>query len=91
MSRQSGCPNTSGGGETLIVVEESTLGEEEEAERHKNESPPHCCFDPDSPSLNPYLLSPWREIRKHSLPTPQCTDGITASQVFIYNIFSFFF
>ncbi|CAD6229940.1 GSCOCG00006652001-RA-CDS [Cotesia congregata] len=67
------------GGEPQIIVEESTLGEEE-AERRRNESPPRC-LDPDSPSLNPYLLSPWRETRKHSLPTPQCTTGITASQV----------
>lgn len=66
-------------GEPQIIVEESTLGEEE-AEWRRNESPPRC-MDPDSPSLNPYLLSPWREARKHSLPTPQCTSGITASQV----------
>ncbi|XP_008558259.1 uncharacterized protein LOC103578834 isoform X1 [Microplitis demolitor] len=69
----------SSGAEPQIIVEESTLGEEE-AERRRNESPPRC-LDPDSPSLNPYLLSPWRETRKHSLPTPQCTTGITASQV----------
>ncbi|XP_050453425.1 uncharacterized protein LOC126852554 isoform X2 [Cataglyphis hispanica] len=82
MRRQSFCPSTSngsGGAEPLIVVEESTLGEEE-AERCRRESPPRC-VDPDSPSLNPYLLSPWRDARKHSLPTPQCTSGITASQV----------
>ncbi|XP_066584191.1 uncharacterized protein kairos isoform X2 [Prorops nasuta] len=66
-------------GEPLIVVEESTLGEEE-AEHRENDSPPRC-LNPDSPTLNPYLLSPWREARKHSLPTPQCTSGITASQV----------
>ena len=66
-------------GEPQIIVEESTLGEEE-AERRRNESPPRC-LDPDSPSLNPFLLSPWRETRKHSLPTPSCTSGITASQV----------
>ncbi|KAK0181864.1 hypothetical protein PV327_000051 [Microctonus hyperodae] len=65
--------------EPQIIVEESTLGEEE-TERRRNESPPRC-LDPDSPSLNPYLLSPWRETRKRSLPTPQCTSGITASQV----------
>ncbi|XP_076244375.1 uncharacterized protein LOC143185322 [Calliopsis andreniformis] len=65
--------------EPQIIVEESTIGEEEE-EKRRNESPPRC-VDPDSPSLNPYLLSPWRETRKHSLPTPQCTSGITASQV----------
>ncbi|XP_034944288.1 uncharacterized protein kairos [Chelonus insularis] len=69
----------SSGGEPQIIVEESTIGEEE-AERKRDESPPRC-LDPDSPSLNPYLLSPWRETRKHSLPTPQCTSGITASQV----------
>ncbi|XP_014476231.1 PREDICTED: uncharacterized protein LOC106745281 [Dinoponera quadriceps] len=82
MRRQSFCSNLSSGsgaGEPLIVVEESTLGEEE-AERRRTESPPRC-VDPDSPSLNPYLLSPWRDARKHSLPTPQCTSGITASQV----------
>ncbi|XP_003704961.1 uncharacterized protein LOC100883180 [Megachile rotundata] len=81
MRRQSNSSslNTGSGGEPQIIVEESTLGEEE-AERRRNESPPRC-LDPDSPSLNPYLLSPWREARKHSLPTPQCTSGITASQV----------
>ncbi|KAL0123818.1 hypothetical protein PUN28_005978 [Cardiocondyla obscurior] len=81
MRRQSYCPSSStgnGSGEPLIVVEESTTGEEE-SERCRTESPPRC--DPDSPSLNPYLLSPWRDARKHSLPTPQCTSGITASQV----------
>ncbi|XP_050312710.1 uncharacterized protein LOC126747849 [Anthonomus grandis grandis] len=31
--------------------------------------------------MNPYLLTPFgREVRKHSLPTPQCS-GITASQI----------
>lgn len=82
MRRQSYCPSSSSGngaGEPLIVVEESAQGEEE-AERCRAESPPRC-VDPDSPSLNPYLLSPWRDARKHSLPTPQCTSGITASQV----------
>ncbi|XP_071581645.1 uncharacterized protein [Temnothorax nylanderi] len=82
MRRQSYCPSLTGGngaGEPLIVVEESTLGEEEAA-CCRAESPPRC-VDPDSPSLNPYLLSPWRDARKHSLPTPQCTSGITASQV----------
>ncbi|XP_053989514.1 uncharacterized protein LOC128882009 [Hylaeus volcanicus] len=78
-SNSSGLNAGSAGGEPQIIVEESTLGEEE-ADRHRNDSPPRC-LDPDSPSLNPYLLSPWRETRKHSLPTPQCTSGITASQV----------
>ncbi|XP_015184548.1 PREDICTED: uncharacterized protein LOC107070654 [Polistes dominula] len=81
MRRQSFASNLSSGstGEPLIVVEESTIGEED-AECRRNESPPRC-LDPDSPSINPYLLSPWRETRKHSLPTPPCTSGITASQV----------
>ncbi|XP_026673515.1 uncharacterized protein LOC108629964 isoform X2 [Ceratina calcarata] len=80
MRRQSYSSSLSGiSGEPQIIVEESTLGEEE-AERRRNESPPRC-LDPDSPSLDPYLLSPWRDARKHSLPTPQCTSGITASQV----------
>lgn len=80
MRRQSFASNygtLSGTGEPLIVVEESQ--NEEEAERRKNESPPSD--DLDSPTVNPYLLSPYRDIRKHSLPTPQCTSGITASQV----------
>lgn len=67
--------------EPLIVVEESGNGEEEELP--SNRSTPKQSLDIDSP-VNPYLLSPWRdprETRKHSLPTPQCTSGITASQV----------
>ncbi|KAK1120729.1 hypothetical protein K0M31_010933 [Melipona bicolor] len=81
MRRQSYSSNLNAGssGEPQIIVEESTLGEEE-TECRRNESPPRC-VDPDSPCLNPHLLSPWREVRKHSLPTPQCTSGITASQV----------
>ncbi|OWR47696.1 uncharacterized protein LOC116766898 [Danaus plexippus] len=67
-----------GGGEPLIVVEES--GAEEEA-----------CYRPPAPFRgfsedqesppDPYHLSPWRDNRKHSLPTPACTSGPTASQV----------
>ena len=80
-SFSSSLSSSSGGtGEPLIVVEESTLAEEEAERRQRADSPPRC-LDPDSPSLNPFLLSPWREARKHSLPTPQCTSGITASQV----------
>ncbi|XP_076296403.1 uncharacterized protein LOC143216820 isoform X2 [Lasioglossum baleicum] len=66
-------------GEPQIIVEESAQGEEE-ADHCRDESPPRS-LDPDLPSLNPDLLYPWRETRKHSLPTPQCTSGITASQV----------
>ncbi|XP_059613517.1 uncharacterized protein LOC132259776 [Phlebotomus argentipes] len=67
--------------EPLIVVEESGAGEEDEPP--SNRSSPRNSLDIDSP-VNPYLLSPWRDprdTRKHSLPTPQCTTGITASQV----------
>lgn len=66
------------------MVEESEQDEkEEEKESHKSSSSPRQSLDIDSP-VNPYLLSPWRdprETRKHSLPTPPCTSGITASQV----------
>lgn len=80
MRRQSYGSNLGGiSFEPQIIIEESTPGGEE-AERRRNESPPRC-LDPDSPSLDPCLLSPWRDARKHSLPTPQCTSGITASQV----------
>lgn len=79
MRRQSYAQSMNSSNEPQIIVEETNLGEEE-TERCGYESPPRC-LDPDSPSLNPYLLSPWRETRKHSLPTPQCTSGITASQV----------
>lgn len=68
--------------EPLIVVEESGNDEEEEYSSNKSVTPKQS-LDMDSP-VNPYLLSPWRdprETRKHSLPTPQCTTGITASQV----------
>ncbi|XP_058836797.1 uncharacterized protein LOC131693046 isoform X4 [Topomyia yanbarensis] len=67
--------------EPLIVVEESENYEKEEEISHTS-SPRHS-LDIESPE-NPYLLSPWRdprETRKHSLPTPPCTSGITASQV----------
>lgn len=63
------------------MVEESGPGEEEEEASPR--SSPRYSLDIDSPS-NPYLLSPWRdprETRKHSLPTTQVTEGITASQV----------
>ncbi|XP_045494409.1 uncharacterized protein LOC123693380 [Colias croceus] len=68
-----------GGGEPLIVVEESGIEE--------SESPLRCpavarmlSEDQESPP-DPYHLSPWRDTRKHSLPTPACTSGPTASQV----------
>ncbi|ALC49576.1 CG32700 [Drosophila busckii] len=67
--------------EPLIVVEESNLPEELDPE--STETSNRASLDIDSP-VNPYLLSPWRdprEARKHSLPSQQVTDGITASQV----------
>lgn len=66
-----------------IVVEESNNDEEEVPPCITKQSTPRDSLDTDSP-LNPYLLSPWhtsRETRKHSLPSQQVTDGITASQV----------
>ncbi|KAK9506976.1 hypothetical protein O3M35_008815 [Rhynocoris fuscipes] len=67
------------GGEPLIVVEETGgIKEEDENELSDKEESPS---GPDSPLLNPYLLSPYRDLRKRSLPTPSCTSGITASQV----------
>ncbi|XP_052859624.1 uncharacterized protein LOC128266871 [Anopheles cruzii] len=67
--------------EPLIVVEESETCEK--ADETSAQSSQRQSLDIDSPE-NPYLLSPWREARetrKHSLPTPPCTSGITASQV----------
>ncbi|VEN50960.1 unnamed protein product [Callosobruchus maculatus] len=60
--------------EPLIVVED-------EKEEEKTNSSSRQSSEDESTTLNPFLLSPYaREIRKHSLPTPQCS-GITASQV----------
>lgn len=65
--------------EPLIVVEDSNFEDFEEKTQDDPESR-HSSED-ESPTMNPYLLSPYaRDIRKHSLPTPQCS-GITASQV----------
>lgn len=66
-----------------IVVEESGNCEDEDVAAASMKSTPRESLDIDSPS-NPYLLSPWRdprETRKHSLPSQQVTEGITASQV----------
>ncbi|PSN50459.1 hypothetical protein C0J52_04931 [Blattella germanica] len=70
------CPKQgAASGEPLIVVEESGATDEEASSR---EGSPQLLLNPD---LNPELLSPYRDMRKRSLPTPQCTSGITASQV----------
>lgn len=64
-------PQTSG---TIIVVED-------DEKEDKNDSSSQKSSEDDTNHLNPFFLSPFaREIRKHSLPTPQCS-GITASQV----------
>lgn len=64
-----------------IVVEESNIGDDIAASTSStNHSTPRDSLEIGSP-LNPYLLSPWRETRKHSLPSQQVTEGITASQV----------
>lgn len=69
----------SAGGEPLIVVEES--GAEELDTSSRSIVPARGpSLDQESPP-DPYHLSPWRETRKHSLPTPSCTSGPTASQV----------
>lgn len=65
--------------EPMIVVQESTCIDEED-ETEEAASPTGTNPDADS-LLNPGLLYPYRDIRKRSLPTPQCTTGITASQV----------
>ncbi|XP_013200193.1 uncharacterized protein LOC106142833 [Amyelois transitella] len=68
-----------GGGEPLIVVEESGS---EDAESSPKSTAPTRGLSVDQESLpDPFHLSPWLETRKHSLPTPSCTSGITASQV----------
>ncbi|XP_013138826.1 PREDICTED: uncharacterized protein LOC106103590 [Papilio polytes] len=68
-----------GGGEPLIVVEESGV-EDTECSLRSLAPTRDLSIDQESPP-DPYHLSPWRETRKHSLPTPACTSGPTASQV----------
>ncbi|CAG9136064.1 unnamed protein product [Plutella xylostella] len=67
-----------GGGEPLIVVEESG-SEDSETSCRPPQLPRGLSVDESPP--DPYHLSPWRDTRKHSLPTPSCTTGPTASQV----------
>ncbi|XP_019875507.2 uncharacterized protein LOC109603451 [Aethina tumida] len=62
--------------EPLIVVEDQ---ENEDNPTGDDSSQPSS--EDESPTMNPYLLCPYgREVRKLSLPSPQCS-GITASQV----------
>ncbi|KAJ8976242.1 hypothetical protein NQ317_003584 [Molorchus minor] len=61
--------------EPLIVVED------DEYEKERQPGISRQISEDESTTMNPYLLSPFfRDIRKRSLPTPQCS-GITASQV----------
>lgn len=74
-----------GGGEPLIVVEESGL--EDDSSLRSATPVRGFSVDQESPP-DPYHLSPWRDTRKHSLPTPSCTTGPTASQVTrMYSVF----
>ncbi|CAK1545885.1 unnamed protein product [Leptosia nina] len=68
-----------GGGEPLIVVEESGVEESESPQRYA--APLRGLSEDQESPPDPYHLSPWRDTRKHSLPTPACTSGPTASQV----------
>lgn len=84
MRRSSFTPSFNAQDGFKIVVEESNNSDDYEvATTSTKQSTPRDSLDIDSP-VNPYLLSPWRdarETRKHSLPSQQVTDGITASQV----------
>ncbi|XP_070853975.1 uncharacterized protein [Drosophila suzukii] len=79
--------------EPLIVVEESHTAEDgDDLEGAAGGCDPNASgtrrsnsddSEPDSP-VNPYLLCPFPDMqqrRKHSLPSLQITEGITASQV----------
>ncbi|XP_037929916.1 uncharacterized protein LOC119667864 [Teleopsis dalmanni] len=77
--------------EPLIVVEETNASEDGDnvegavggAENTTTKRSNSDESEPDSP-VNPYLLCPFPDMqqrRKHSLPSLQITEGITASQV----------
>jgi len=69
---------TGGDGESEGAAGGAAAGGDADDDEDNSASPPK--LETDS-LLNPYLLSPWRDTRKRSLPTPACTTGITASQV----------
>ncbi|XP_055846315.1 uncharacterized protein LOC129912194 [Episyrphus balteatus] len=72
--------------EPLIVVEETNVADDDDAdsaEQRKKSTSDDNNSDSDSP-VNPFLLCPFPDMqqrRKHSLPSLQITEGITASQV----------
>lgn len=81
--RRSSFTPSFGNSDGFKVVVEEAANASDEAAPVTNKSTPRDSLDVESP-VNPYLLSPWRdprETRKHSLPSQQVTEGITASQV----------
>ncbi|GBP09929.1 hypothetical protein EVAR_92466_1 [Eumeta japonica] len=80
MMRRGSMAVSGGGAEPLIVVEESGAEDADGDGARATPAPRGLSLDQESPP-DPYHLSPWRETRKHSLPTPPCTSGPTASQV----------
>ncbi|VVC31398.1 Hypothetical protein CINCED_3A011697 [Cinara cedri] len=65
--------------EPVIVVDQENCINEEDEDLEDVAGAGQGC--PDTPPQDPFFLSPFRDMRKRSLPTPQCTSGITASQV----------
>lgn len=64
----------------IVVDQENCINEEDEDIDDVAGNGQGC---PDTPPQDPFFLSPFRDMRKRSLPTPQCTSGITASQVIL--------
>ncbi|XP_050533242.1 uncharacterized protein LOC126901077 [Daktulosphaira vitifoliae] len=62
--------------EPVIVVDQENCFVEEDEDTEEGGG-----GSPDTLPQDPFFLSPFRDMRKRSLPTPQCTTGITASQV----------
>lgn len=67
--------------EPVIVVDQENCFYEEDEDTDDVAGNGQGC--PDTPPQDPFFLSPFRDMRKRSLPTPQCTSGITASQVIL--------
>jgi len=70
--------------EPVIVVDQENCFNEEDEDIDDVAGNGQGC--PDTPQQDPFFLSPFRDMRKRSLPTPQCTSGITASQVIFKNV-----
>jgi len=67
----------------IVVDQENCINEEDENTEDLAGNGQEC---PDAAPQDPFFLSPFRDMRKRSLPTPQCTSGITASQVIYFEI-----